>query len=476
MKTIDKSSFFVSSLNLKNEMQDFQSFEKWFKGKCKPEEFSVKKIPFSEMDKWGFDKDFNKITHNSGRFFSIEGIDVKTNFGSVAKWEQPIINQPEIGILGIITKNINGTRYFLMQAKMEPGNINTLQISPTLQATKSNLTRVHQGKTPEYLDYFINPKMSKVLVDQLQSEQGGRFLQKRNRNMVVEIYQEIEILSDFCWLTLAELKYLLGKDNVMNMDARSVLSTIPLIEDSLLDRISVSTLEQDGWYFNDAQLSVVGIDYLKSFLSTDPLYTVDEIISWYTKQKMSFEMEVSSIPLKSMNNWQILEDKICSDARFFSVIAVQVKAGTREVQSWTQPLIEDLNIGLLALVSQKINGVLHFLIQAKVEPGNRDVIELSPTVTCSSYQALSIKSNKPSFFDDVFNPFNKVHYDALQSEEGGRFYHLQNRNMIVELNENMNLTVPDNYIWMTLRQMREFMRYGMFNIEARSLIAALSFI
>jgi len=476
MKNIDKSSFFVSSLNLKNEFQDFNSFEKWFIEKCKPEEFLVKKIPFSEMDKWGFDKNKNKLSHNSGRFFSIEGIDVKTNFGYVTHWEQPIINQPEIGILGIITKIINNNRYFLMQAKMEPGNINTLQISPTLQATKSNLTRVHQGKTPEYLDYFIDPKKSKVLVDQLQSEQGGRFLQKRNRNMVVEIDSEIEVLNDFCWLTLAELKYLLGKDNVLNMDTRSVLSTIPLIEDSLLDKISISELEQNGWSFNETYLSVTGIDYLKSFLSTEPMHSVDEIISWYTKQKMSFEMEVFGVPLRNMKKWQIFEDKICSDDRFFSVIAVKVEAGTREVQSWTQPLIEDPNIGLLAFMSQKINGVLHFLVQAKVEPGNRDIIELSPTVTCSNYQSLLKKENKPFCFEEMLNPLNKVHYNSLQSEEGGRFYKLQNRNMIVELAVNKNMPVPENYIWMTLRQMREFMRYGMFNIEARSLIAALSFI
>ena len=57
----------------------------------------------------------------------------------------------EIGILGIIkiSKIIN-----ILQAKVEPGNINKIQISPTVQATRSNYSRVHGGKTIPFLNYF----------------------------------------------------------------------------------------------------------------------------------------------------------------------------------------------------------------------------------------------------------------------------------------------------------------------------------
>ena len=49
-------------------------------------------------------------------------------FLSVGK-KQPIINQPEIGFLGFITKEFNGILHFLVQAKVEPGNVNNVQIS-----------------------------------------------------------------------------------------------------------------------------------------------------------------------------------------------------------------------------------------------------------------------------------------------------------------------------------------------------------
>ena len=71
-----------------------------------------------------------------------------------------------------------------MQAKIEPGNLNYVQLSPTIQATKSNYTQVHKGKESLYLEYFRD-RTNLVLIDQLQSEQGGRFFKKRNRNILI---------------------------------------------------------------------------------------------------------------------------------------------------------------------------------------------------------------------------------------------------------------------------------------------------
>lgn len=95
-----------------------------------------------------------------------------------------------------------------MQAKIEPGNLNIVQLSPTLQATRSNYTRVHGGKSPNYLEYFNGEKEVYVLVDQLQSEQGARFLHKRNRNIIVEINEdeEISVKDGFIWVSLGQIK------------------------------------------------------------------------------------------------------------------------------------------------------------------------------------------------------------------------------------------------------------------------------
>ena len=191
---------------------------------------------------------------------------------------------------------------------------------------------------------------------------------------------------------------------------------------------------------------------------------------------MKWELEVTKKPLTQLDGWKVNKWAVEGDERFFSVIGVNVTAGTREQTHWMQPLLKDPHIGLLAFVCQEIDGVLHFLVQAKVEAGNLDLIELAPTVSCSNYEYVKTKQNRPFLFDEVFNSNSKILFDSLQSEEGGRFFEIQNRNMIVEIPESMKFDLPYNYAWMTLAQMKEFMRYGKFNIEARSIISGISFI
>lgn len=229
---IDESSLdlLVSASTEFNPDFNTQYFQKWLKKLNEVTLFQNTFISFAEMKGWYFD-DGKNLRHQSGKFFSIEGINVKIiNENEVKEWNQPIINQPEVGILGIICQKRCGILYFLLQAKIEPGNINKVQISPTVQATRSNFTQVHGGRKPPYLEYFLSLEGKKIVADQLQSEQGARFLKKRNRNIIIEIEEneEIMLLVNYCWLTLAQIKRLIKQDNIINMDTRTVLSCTQL--------------------------------------------------------------------------------------------------------------------------------------------------------------------------------------------------------------------------------------------------------
>jgi len=433
----------------------------------------VEEVPLEKLEGWRVDDASGHIVHSSGKFFRIEGVRVHTNWGKIPCWNQPIINQPEVGLLGFVAKKINGILHFMVQAKIEPGNINTVQLSPTVQATKSNYSRVHNGKTPPYLEYFTGEKSVTPLVDQLQSEQGARFLRKRNRNMIVELDagESITPHEDFIWLTLWQIKHLMGHDNIVNMDTRTALSGIGFgsyRRDELHGLFALSTKPRASYFFLESALN--GEFSLRNFR---------EILSWITRQKSTYELSVDRISLKDIRPWTYKKGRIArDDGKFFSVIGVNVSIENREIANWHQPMIMPAQEGLVAFIIRSIEGVYHFLVQAKLEPGYLDTLELAPTVQCLTGNYRDGKNDySVPYIDDVLSaPSHAILFDVMQSEEGGRFFREQNRNMIVEVGDDFSLDVASNYCWMTLNQLLRLIEFNNFlNISARSLISAIQF-
>lgn len=165
----------------------------------------IQKIKLSDSGFWYYDEEKGQIHNTDYSFFSIAGIRGTVNGVAV---EQPIFIQPEIGYLGILCKDFNKERHYLMQAKIEPGNINCVQISPTIQATKSNFMQKHGGAKPLYLDYFLHADNYTILCDQIQSEQSARFYRKRNRNMILLLDENEDVIVEkrFKWMTLSQIK------------------------------------------------------------------------------------------------------------------------------------------------------------------------------------------------------------------------------------------------------------------------------
>lgn len=446
-----------------NPFNSTKEIRQWIEDRNKEVDVKVERIPFSEMNMWYSGND-GSLHHETGRFFSIVGIDVLTDYGETSHWRQPIILQPEVGYLGILTKEINGILYFLMQAKIEPGNVNCVQISPTLQATKSNYSRVHSGKSPHYLDYFVNAKPENIILDQLQSEQGARFMRKRNRNIIIKVDEDVPVLEDFRWMTLGQIKELMQYDNMVNMDTRTVLSGL---------KISDYITPLDGL----RGMSSFGKDMILSANTNHSYISTRDHLSWLTNLKSRYDLIVNYCSVLDMPGWKKTETEILrDDERFFKIIGVNVTISNREVSTWSQPLVQPMQQGLCAFIIKRINGVYHFLVQAKLECGNFDVMELAPTVQCLTGN-INDYPERPDYVDYVLNARKEqIVFDTLQSEEGGRFFKEQNRNLIVNAEDDFPLEVPERFTWMTLRQIYKFLRFNNYlNIQARSLISALSY-
>ena len=219
----------VESIRDDNQLYKLDHIVKWFNEKRKNSDMEVKEISINELEKWNVNEKTGNISHETGGFFEVIGVKVSNTFDrEVGKkgWSQPIIAKNPGGILGILIKKINGIPHFLLQAKAEPGNIGKLQLSPTLQATTSNLLKAHGGIRPKFSEYFDNPKKVKIVYAKWQSEDGGRFHLKSNYNMIVEVDEdeELDIPDSFIWVTLYQIKQLLKIENFVGPHIRGIIS------------------------------------------------------------------------------------------------------------------------------------------------------------------------------------------------------------------------------------------------------------
>ncbi|WP_036595508.1 NDP-hexose 2,3-dehydratase family protein [Ottowia thiooxydans] len=436
-----------------------KDFYLWLDLKRQQNPLTVRPIAFGELEQWHFTQPDTALAHRSGKFFTVEGLRVETDFGPLTHWEQPIINQPEVGILGFITRSFGGVLHFLVQGKVEPGNINGVQLTPTLQATRSNYTLVHGGNEPPYSAEFLVPGRTQILVDRLMTEQGSRFLRKRNRNMIVLAEHEISCHENFCWLTLGQIKQLLKQDNLVNMSMRSVLSSLAMARSACLDSSELGVATQSP----------------SRSRSHRSFHSNNHALNWLSQLRARYQLKLERRPLDQLAGWVMEEDVIRHESgRHFSVAAIEVTATARETAHWTQPILRHSGHGLNGFLVQRMDGVLHFLVQACMFPGHRDVFKLGSTIARSNPEPLFNTPQAPPFLEYFRDPpAESIRFNALHSEEGGRFLHHQSRYMIVELPENTIRDLPAHYCWMTLSQLALFNHFDEITIEGRNLMACL---
>lgn len=423
---------------------------------------SIHKVSLSDSDFWFYDKETGEIVNQNHSFFQIKGLQCVKN-GEVIV-EQPIIIQDEIGYLGMICRKFDGVMHFLIQAKIEPGNINKIQLSPTIQATKSNFTQKHGGKKPAYLNYFVSASRHRIIVDQIQSEQSSRFYKKRNRNIIIEVDEDVPVLASHKWMTLSQIKALMRYDNLVNMDTRTVLSCLPFgymseeIFNSFLPQI-----EQKDEALKKSALN-----------QNEILQKMPDIYQYINNYKMFNETKCQLVPLYSLKKWRMVNDEfICEAPYSFKMIFCDIEIEGREVQHWTQPLFEANGIATFALFTCVDNGIRKFLVNAKPEVGCFDQIELAPSIQreCIHVESTTIMEQT---LDKHLRDKKGICFDGLLSEEGGRFYCEQNRNLIIEIDQNEIVELPEGYFWLDYYTLNTLVSVNnTLNIQLRNLLSIL---
>ena len=136
---------------------DFKKTIKWYDKIRKLNKAKITNIHLEKMKNWTYNKKKGVLYHNSGEFFHIEGKRITNSDREVKNWDQPFIKQIGYkgGIIGLVRALIKGVPHYLVDAKFEPGNYNDIQLSPSLQATYSNLNRVHLGSKPKVANKYF---------------------------------------------------------------------------------------------------------------------------------------------------------------------------------------------------------------------------------------------------------------------------------------------------------------------------------
>ena len=226
----------------------------------------------------------------------------------------------------------------------------------------------------------------------------------------------------------------------------------------MIDEIK-AVLEKNGHDVDSDVISRIET-MLASIRDDNQINKLDYIIEWFNKRREESDMVVEEIGINDLDKWSV--DSTSGNVKhdsggFFEMIGVKVSnTFDREVgkKGWTQPMIAKNPGGILGIIMKRINGVPHYLLQAKADPGNIGKLQLAPTLQATTSNLLKAHGGSKPLFAEYFDEENKpkIIYAKWQSEDGGRFHLKSNYNMIVEVNEEEELEIPDSFIWVTLYQ------------------------
>ena len=405
-----------------------QNLKSWLKEQKKNNRIKIKRKKISSLKDWIFKKD--TIIHKSKNFFSIKSFLFKKKNNKIF---QPLIKQKENGILGIIKLKKGIKNYYLLQSKIEPGNINGIQISPTVQATKSNYLRKHGGKKTLFLNYFLFKKKNIKIISKFKlSEQGSRFLDKKNWNIFLETKKNnINLDKNYKWFSKDEIQYLAKKKNMLNMDALSVFSC------AIKKNLNETLLNSNN-------------------------YILKKLKFFNKKNKFI----INKINFSQLKEWKISE-KFLKDVKkkYFSIFFIDVFANQREVKKWEQPIIKDHFFSLNGFIICEINNTTHYLLKLINEPG-LDNAKYTSTIFEKNFNTQKKKIKYLSFFKK-----KKYLMNVVNSDEGGRFFKNQTKNIVTRI-KNYKLIRPDkDFVWVSHNQIIKLISENRITIEARILFA-----
>jgi dTDP-4-dehydro-6-deoxy-alpha-D-glucopyranose 2,3-dehydratase len=435
----------------------------WLEARRKASRAAHRRIDLSASSRWRYVE--GRIAHDTGGFFSVVGLRAASSAPPLDGLEQPIILQPEIGILGFLVRRSRGRPEILVQAKAEPGNVGSVQLAPTVQATESNYLMRHGGAPTAYLEYFTGRVAgTETLADCLQSEQGTRFLGKYNRNVSVLVAGDgpAPVSDVWRWIDAEMLRAHLAADFAVNTDARSTL----LCSDW---SVLASAARPFARWRGKGGFGAALLEAWDLGAAADA--STAEICARLEALRARIRIDTSLRPLDALRGWTMSDGAVSdTNGAGFDVAFFDVRCEDREVTRWDQPLLASREEADVVLLCQRRRGLLHFLLRGSAEIGFTERVQLGPTAQTGMPWTGAADLRTFALSEDA----GTTHADVRQSDEGGRFYRTVVRYRIREVPEGSAVPEDPMATWVTLGQVHALTRRkGLLTNEARSVLSLL---
>ncbi|MCP2669809.1 NDP-hexose 2,3-dehydratase family protein [Maricaulaceae bacterium EIL42A08] len=383
--------------------------------------FSVAPVAFDEMAGWSIVS--GALQHTTRGFFNVVGIRQAGSFDRV------FLYQPQAAISGLITTLKDGERYYLLQARAEPGSPGGVQFGPTVQATAANYTGLHGGAATPYIEYFIHfDPRAKILSDTSQTDLGERYLYKTKRAIVIEIAEMDEPLPSFYWVRASTLVDAIGQSLFLNPDLRSLIALAPWGDYEMSDHL-----------YPRAQA-------VRRSLTAGQR---PEVLGRWLALRCSDVAPIEYIGLHDLKGWSIGAAKICESRprQGISVGGYRTCVAEREVRQWSQPLIEAQGEGLAVLACRHGSEGLEVFTAFARETGFGQLAGLGPSYTCYP----GTVANVPEWLRE---PQLKTIHQCEESDEGGRFFRNIWRFKFAMLETTPPKDVEEQGLWLRVSELK----------------------
>ena len=199
------------------------------------------------------------------------------------------------------------------------------------------------------------------------------------------------------------------------------------------------------------------------------------VLEWLKYCRREYPLRVREVPFTQCHRWGMRDGRLGHETGgFFSVVGYRYLGGASHLHGFSQPFIDQPEIGLLGFVVKESAGGWQWLLQAKTEPGNVGGTQVGPTVQSTYSNYMRLHGGRATPMLELFlepGALTRCHVDIEQSEQGDRFIGKYNRNVVVEVSESFRPDSTGRWRWFSARAVKEALLHNYaVNTDARSVL------